>query len=70
MHSGPNKKPCLFFQKGSCNKGNQCNFAHVMQDENLDMPGSGATPSNNPGPKGKICRYFLEGKCNSGANCK
>lgn len=78
------QKPCIFFQKGNCRNGSNCEFSHEldgggMNQERMvinstdDNPGS--NPGNNPGSNfppnlsKKICGFFLKGTCTK-QNCK
>ena len=47
------KRPCLYYQKGKCVFGEQCDMLH--EDVNRRrIP---------------VCKYFLQNKCSYGDNC-
>jgi hypothetical protein len=46
-------RPCIFFQRGRCNKGDQCTFLHV-NDSTIKPP---------------TCQFFLKGQCHKGEQC-
>ena len=48
-----NRPLCLYFQRGLCDFGDECDFAHVESAE-ARVP---------------ICRYFLKGNCRFGEEC-
>ena len=55
---------CSFFQKGVCDGGNQCTFAHHendLQDER--------TAFRNARPD-LPCKYYAQGKCERGSSCQ
>lgn len=45
---------CLYFPRGLCEYGDNCDFAHVESSENDAPP---------------VCRYFLKGRCRYGDGC-
>ncbi|KAJ3790406.1 hypothetical protein GGU10DRAFT_170691 [Lentinula aff. detonsa] len=48
------RKPCLYFAKNACSKGDQCQFSH-----DASLSSSSKT----------ICPYFLKGDCRYGHQC-
>lgn len=52
-------KPCSLFNLNICKKGNDCPFAHTM-DELRDKPNLYKT---------KLCDAFLQGQCTKGEDC-
>jgi len=52
-------KPCSLFNLNICKKGNDCPFAHTM-DELRDKPNLYKT---------KLCEAFLQGQCTKGEEC-
>ena len=52
-------KPCSLFNLNICKKGNDCPFAHTM-DELRDKPNLYKT---------KLCEAFLQGQCTKGEDC-
>ncbi|KAJ3713024.1 hypothetical protein DFJ43DRAFT_1008277, partial [Lentinula guzmanii] len=48
------RKPCLYFAKNACSKGDQCQFSH-----DASLSSSSKT----------ICSYFLKGDCRYGHQC-
>jgi hypothetical protein len=53
-----NKKPCIFFQKGSCRNGNTCKFLHVKDGSGPSgnfsgprRPGGNPNPNHQPAPR-------------------
>ena len=46
-------KPCRYFKKGYCAKGNQCTFKHIESYKTY-------APACNQGPE---CRYLAQGRC-------
>ena len=67
----PVKNVCFAFQKGTCTKGKDCQYAHVKEAKGTDR-GRSATPK----PKGKggnnkkVCAFFLAGTCKFGNDCR
>ena len=57
-------KPCNFFQKGNCNKGDNCQFLHGDSDMNAGNQMGGPNKVN------KQCGFYASGKCRKGENCE
>jgi len=55
--------PCVFFAKGTCNKGNACKFSHHASSA-AEGAGEVADTSNVP------CLFFAKGRCKYGEACK
>jgi len=45
---------CVFFQRGTCNKGDNCKFSHIVAIAEKDRV---------------LCAYHIQGKCRYGDNC-
>lgn len=60
--------PCFAFQRGECDRGDTCKFAHVMEDRDAsrktNLNAAGAAASN------EVCRQFQLGKCRRGTDCR
>ena len=61
---GKMNKPCNFFQNGNCNKGDNCNFLHIIKGGNNPQ-----SESMGNKPKTRQCGFFLSGTCRKGDNC-
>ncbi|CAK9037695.1 unnamed protein product [Durusdinium trenchii] len=76
-------KPCVYFAKGSCNKGAECNYQH--EEPKGESKGKGDRSKGKSKGKGKngfgkggwffgpiktkLCANFLEGSCSRGTHC-
>ena len=61
---------CFDFQRGECDRGDECRFSH---DPDV-VAAAGPAPERGP-PRGgekldEICNNFLAGKCRYGDDCR
>ena len=47
MSKGYKSKPCEFYRKGICKKGEECTYSHAFELKTLD----------------KVCKFFITGSC-------
>ena len=58
--------PCSFFQRGKCTRGDQCRFAHVLQERPSDVSASDHCRRTVLKPS---CRFHSRGNCLEGSHC-
>ncbi len=56
------KKPCLYYARGHCSRGNDCSFVH----EGVDRNGNRSSIA----PRGSCHKYWETGSCSRGFECK
>ncbi|DAZ96438.1 TPA: hypothetical protein N0F65_006484, partial [Lagenidium giganteum] len=67
---------CHKFQSGQCDRGNDCKFAHVLKDQDVeemisqaDRPVGSATVTQ-ANADATVCINFQKGKCKRGSDCR
>eukprot|EP00929_Paragymnodinium_shiwhaense_P047338 TRINITY_DN2400_c0_g1_i1.p1 TRINITY_DN2400_c0_g1~~TRINITY_DN2400_c0_g1_i1.p1 ORF type:complete len:842 (+),score=148.31 TRINITY_DN2400_c0_g1_i1:61-2526(+) len=70
---GPERKRtiCRFFLEGTCQRGNQCGFAHGEHElgQPASDPAAFPPPAQEQSEKRTICKFWLEGTCGRGDQC-
>ena len=55
---------CFDFQKGACDRGDNCKFSHG------NGAAGGGIPQGGPGRSMGVCFDFQKGSCDRGDNCR
>jgi hypothetical protein len=62
-----NARPCSFFARGLCTRGDQCAFKHLKSAAEAIQP---SKPKHAYDSRASIpCKFYVQGSCMNGDNC-